>query len=654
MSVKILISYHKPAYPFKNTVLTPIHVGRDLALSASKDKILMGNEYQWLLKNMDGDNTGENISALNRKYNELTAQYWAWKNYDKLGDPDSIGFCHYRRHFVLNPQYHNSRVSFGCYEVETLYENYLTDIGLTPQQITKTMDNCDVLAFAPVDLQKDFPPYMPKNLTPRTNYAYYNWLDIKDFDKAIEILKQKYPSFAHAADEYIHGHIMYGYNIFVMKKEIFMDYSAWLFDILFEMDKHIDWENKTTDGYRALGFIAEQLHGIYIYKLIKDKKYKIKHAPLTFVKNISFQEEIRPAFAQNNIPILLASDENYVPHLTTTIQSIVVHADAHNNYDFIVLEENIQPEIKNLIQQHFSSYKNISIRFYNMDYLIDTYTKDLFYICAHFSRATYYRFFIPQICRHYDKVLYLDCDLIVQTDIARLYHTNLSGHMLAACKEYLAQSLYVKEPSYKEYMDKTLKLKDIKHYFNAGVLVCNLSKMISSHFTQACIDKLKEIKSPKTVDQDILNSVCEGEVLYLPLSWNYCWHPRFSALNLLKQSLPYKDFNQYNEAYISPYLIHYTSEKKPWNDNMTADLSLSSLWWRYARQTPFYEELLRQMINASVNRSVDKPIYKSILWTYYRCKILSKITWGNKRRHYKQKRNRLHEQVRQIRNSLKH
>lgn len=87
---------------------------------------------------------------------------------------------------------------------------------------------------------------------------------------------------------------------------------------------------------------------------------------------------------------------------------------------------------------------------------------------------------------------------------------------------------------------------------------------------------------------------------------------------------------------------------------MTVDLSLSSLWWRYARQTPFYEELLRQMINASVNRSVDKPIYKSILWTYYRCKILSKITWGNKRRHYKQKRDRLHEQVRQIRNSLKH
>ena len=49
-----------------------------------------------------GDDTGDNISALNDYYSELSAQYWAWKNYDTLGNPDYIGFMHDRRHFLFN------------------------------------------------------------------------------------------------------------------------------------------------------------------------------------------------------------------------------------------------------------------------------------------------------------------------------------------------------------------------------------------------------------------------------------------------------------------------------------------------------------------------------------------------------------------------
>ena len=51
---------------------------------------------------MIGDNTGDNISKLNSHYCELTAMYWAWKNMDKLNNPDYIGFMHYRRLFNFN------------------------------------------------------------------------------------------------------------------------------------------------------------------------------------------------------------------------------------------------------------------------------------------------------------------------------------------------------------------------------------------------------------------------------------------------------------------------------------------------------------------------------------------------------------------------
>ena len=49
---------------------------------------------------MIGDNTGDNISVKNNRFCELIAQYFAWKNYDKLDNPDYIGFWYYRR--VLN------------------------------------------------------------------------------------------------------------------------------------------------------------------------------------------------------------------------------------------------------------------------------------------------------------------------------------------------------------------------------------------------------------------------------------------------------------------------------------------------------------------------------------------------------------------------
>ncbi|HEC1584163.1 TPA: DUF4422 domain-containing protein, partial [Campylobacter upsaliensis] len=100
-SVKILIGYHKPAVLVKDDVLTPIHLGRALATEASKDGEMSQEDFEWMCENMIGDDTGDNISHLNRYLNELTGIYWAWKNYDKLGNPDYIGYMHYRRHFVF-------------------------------------------------------------------------------------------------------------------------------------------------------------------------------------------------------------------------------------------------------------------------------------------------------------------------------------------------------------------------------------------------------------------------------------------------------------------------------------------------------------------------------------------------------------------------
>ena len=87
-NLKILVAYHKKSPVVENEVFLPIHLGQ-------------GDDYDYLATQMIGDDTGDNISQKNSTYNEFTAVYWAWKNYDKIGNPDYIGLNHYRRFFIF-------------------------------------------------------------------------------------------------------------------------------------------------------------------------------------------------------------------------------------------------------------------------------------------------------------------------------------------------------------------------------------------------------------------------------------------------------------------------------------------------------------------------------------------------------------------------
>ena len=79
MDIKILVAAHKKYWMPDDSVFLPIQVGAALHLALGYVP----------------DNTGDNISAKNPNYCELTALYWAWKNLDC----EYIGLCHYRRYF---------------------------------------------------------------------------------------------------------------------------------------------------------------------------------------------------------------------------------------------------------------------------------------------------------------------------------------------------------------------------------------------------------------------------------------------------------------------------------------------------------------------------------------------------------------------------
>lgn len=123
----------------------------------------------------------------------------------------------------------------------------------------------------------------------------------------------------------------------------------------------------------------------------------------------------------------------------------------------------------------------------------------MFYSHGYYTPTVYFRFFIPEIFAHYEKVLYLDSDLICLRDIADLYRVDIGGNLLGAVRDVEYARIYnenceIKGYRVKDYCDDILKLKDYTHYFNSGVLGFNIKKCREFALTDKLLKRLAEVK----------------------------------------------------------------------------------------------------------------------------------------------------------------
>jgi len=205
MSIKILVAYHKKSPLFKNDIVIPIHAGRAVAKVKSKDGVISDQDFEWLMKNMIGDDTGENISELNRDLNEWTVLYWAWKNYDKLGNPDYIGLCHYRRFFELPVLKHKR---FG---------DYLNKHGYS-------QENFDTIF-------KKYEFIYGHATPPAPQVGFDGW------QKAVELSQKYHPLLYKEYLNFRKEMKFYCNNMFIMKKEDFFNMCKECFPVAFDFIK---------------------------------------------------------------------------------------------------------------------------------------------------------------------------------------------------------------------------------------------------------------------------------------------------------------------------------------------------------------------------------------------------------------------------------
>ena len=170
------------------------------------------------------------------------------------------------------------------------------------------------------------------------------------------------------------------------------------------------------------------------------------------------------------VRLFFTVDDNYIPFLSTTIASIVAHASNKYKYRLTIIHDGLSPESKKTIRK-YQDNKKIFISFFNVTVKVNSLSVKLD-VRDYYTITTYYRLFLPNLFLTVNKGLYLDSDIVVRDDVAKLYFTDLGDNLVGAIPDASVQ-LY---EEFGNYVDKIIEM-DHSKYFNAGILLMNLKKL---------------------------------------------------------------------------------------------------------------------------------------------------------------------------------
>ena len=240
-NIKIFICAHKEVVLPQHPYFLPIQAG-----AALHNKI---TGYQ-------PDSEGDNISAKNPHFCELTCHYWAWKN---LKNVDIVGLNHYRRYFDFTrkwPQFSADKHFIST--ADFLKEDYQFP------DLENILSKYDII----------LPVARHWRVSNTRQYADYHIA--QDWETLRQIIKERSPQYIPAFEKTMdHSNISVGYNMFITHWKHFEAYSEWLFDILFEVERRIKPIDDPVQS-RIYGYMSERLINVFC----DYNHLKIKSIPL--------------------------------------------------------------------------------------------------------------------------------------------------------------------------------------------------------------------------------------------------------------------------------------------------------------------------------------------------------------------------------------
>lgn len=293
----------------------------------------------------------------------------------------------------------------------------------------------------------------------------------------------------------------------------------------------------------------------------------------------------------NIIPIVFTTDDNYIPFLCVSINSICKNNKSNHFLNFYIFHDGLSDDnIKalNSFNSEFSQILLVNVQ--------DKINKIIDKLCVrdNYSKAIYYRFFIPEILADFDKAIYLDCDVVVLDDIFNLYKTVLGKNLVGAT---IDEAVY-NSTLFIDYTSKYLNIP-LNKYFNSGVLLFNCKEFRSQQVFNKFLSLIDTVKFKVAPDQDYLNVLCQNKVKYIQKGWN--------KMPIIDPSFKNKNLK----------LVHYNLNYKPWRFD---GIKYANFFWEYVKNTPFQDKIYSEKdIYTKEQKKKDDSSLKNLLSICQKC-----------------------------------
>lgn len=285
--------------------------------------------------------------------------------------------------------------------------------------------------------------------------------------------------------------------------------------------------------------------------------------------------------------IVCATDDNFVQHCCIMLVSLLCN---NKDVNIFILTEGLTDENRCIIEEEVSA-KGGHVHFCIVDSsLIENMPMSKVEGLNHISRATYYRLLIADILpQDIDRVLYLDCDIVVNDSLDDFWNIDMTDKAIAAVPQIGSG-----------YECERLGYPIENGYFNAGVTMMNLDYCRSHHITEEMLAYVEQNHDRlRFNDQDVLNGVLYDRCVHMLPQWNMtsaCYVYELDKRGDKRNGVVINDYaaakKNIKERGMNPSIVHYVSRPKPWSNNCVHPLY--HLYYDYAKQTLHYTHLIPQ------------------------------------------------------------
>ena len=397
--------------------------------------------------------------------------------------------------------------------------------------------------------------------------------------------------------------------------------------------------------------------------------------PQDIEKLRKYTVDLHPAFPGDNVAVAVFCSREYLPIAATTLQSVIAHTSLWRNYDLLIVSSEVSDEEENELQALVKGRENCSIRVVDgapfMELIYQGLRQENFSVNLHESLRLYVSF----VCRNYEKVVCLGADVIIQTDVAELYDMELGDHFLVAAKTFYDCPRARRRKAIREMCPQPWEMEDVNSWrmpehiyygekigcsqehpgFNGDVLLLNIPLLAEEKFFEDGLNSLFRERW-RTLSEAVYMKLLKQKTIMLGMEWNLQPSPDPYDEWGGKLKLDTDEAEAYAELVRQAKIFHFMgiANKKPW---VNPAAPLGWLWWKYARETPFYEQLLSITFET---HSRETEAYARKMFNEWRkipslkrkmrfLRVARQFTFGKTRRRLKEKEWALKTRIREFR-----